>query len=455
MTDQSASDSMIGAFRGLAPNRHSTSAWRDSNFLKLWIGEALSQTGSQVSIVAFPLVAVLVLHSNPSVVALLTTAQYLPILIFSLFAGSWIDRYSMRSVLLVCHLPRAVLIGCVPLAYAAGILNIQLLFAVAFAVGCFSAVGEVAFLSYTPRLVARNQIQNANVKLEWMYSIAETAGPGIGGLLVHAIGAPLAPLANAATYIAAGWLGWKIRPPQESACSSPPGTQGWRAAAADALVGLKMIWRHPVLRRLGVQSATFNLLGLVAANTLFLVFGVEILHLPVAALGWIMASASIGGFLGAGAATALGSRFGVGRTLVWTMTVGSMSLALIPVAMGPSAFAVILLATGFIVYGACMGVYNVHLLNVRVECVPTEYLGRVNGGWRLVSWGAIPLNGVLASGLALLVGTRSAIAIVVALLLLTCLTHFRSCLMSYSGGGSTAHEIATRTTPTPGEERAD
>lgn len=407
----------------------SAGAWSNHDFRRLWMGETLAQIGSQISVIALPLVAVVVLDSGPSAVALLTSAQHIPILFVSLFAGRLVDHYSIRVLLLICHLPRAVLIGCVPLAHIAGVLNTWSLIAIAFTVGSFSAVFDVAYLSYAPRLVTRNQIESANTRLEWTYTIADAAGPGIGGFLVQVFGAPFAPLANIVTYVVSLALGWRIRPARDHPRTS---TSGWRDMTGDALFGVRMIWRHPVLRSLVAQTGAFNLLSIVA-YTFFLVMGTKTLNLPAVALGWILASANIGAFLGAYGATAFGRRFGVGRTVAWSIAAGTVSLALVPAAGGPTPLVVFVLTAGFTCHGLGLGAFNVHALNIRAECVPTEYMGRVVGAWRLISWAAVPCNGMLASILALFVGPRWVIAGYVAVFSIVCLKLIASRLLRYPG----------------------
>lgn len=436
MTDRPEPEPVGGVVRKSAPARRNPEGWRQGQFNNLCIGETLSQTGSQVSAIAFPLIAVTVLHCGAGVVALLATAQYLPVLFVSLFAGRWTDRCSMRSMVVACYLPRMLIVSTVPFAYAFGVLNIWLLMVCAFTTGCFSAVFDIAYVSYVPRLVERGQIEKANSKVDRSYSISEVVGPGLGGVLVQSCGAALAPLGTTAACLLGCVFGWHGSIPGKPGNTKSPSATARQSVISDTLVGLRVIWSSPVLRVLVVQSALFNLLGLVT-YTLFAVFGVEVLHLPAAALGWILASGSAGAFISAGYAAALALRFGIGRTLAWGMVVGSAALGLIPLAGGPAAVAVGLSTAGFIAHGLGAGVFNVHLLNIRALCAPTEYLGRVVGGWRLVTWGAIPFNGVLASGLSVLVGMRWAMAISVALLTVASLTLFRTCLMTYSGGDST------------------
>lgn len=448
--DRQEFGSVGGSARESAPAPRNNGVWRNNRFRDLWIIETLSQTGIQVSAIAFPLIAVTILHSEASVAALLVTAQYLPVLFVSLLAGRWVDRRSMRAVVLACYVPRTLIVSAVPIAYLFGVLNIWFLMGCAFAIGCFSAVFDVAFVSYVPRLVGRHQVEDANSKVDWTYSISEIAGRGLGGVLVQSFGAALAPFGNTAAWLVGCVFGWRGEFSGETPNSGSSNGTGFRELIRDALMGLQVIWRIPVLRVLMVQSSLFHFLGFVAF-TLFAVFGTEVLHLSPATLGWILASGSVGAFISARYAPALGRRFGMGRTAVWGIAIESFALGLVPLAGGPTAVAVGLSAAGFILHGLGAGVSNVQLLNIRTLCVPSDCLGRVVGGWRLVTWGAIPFNGLLAAGLSMFVGVRWAIAILVGLLAIASLAMFRTCLMTYTGSESTmAAPPALSTAPNEG-----
>src|SRR3954454_9613855 len=123
--------------RPAAPTRARSPLWQDSDFVKLWAGETLSQTGSQITVVALPLIAILTLHAGAGLVGLLTTAQFLPILLISLVAGSWVDTKRIKPIIVLCHFSRAVLIALIPIAYLIGQLSVPLLLGDAFVIGCF------------------------------------------------------------------------------------------------------------------------------------------------------------------------------------------------------------------------------------------------------------------------------------------------------------------------------
>jgi len=180
---------------------------RHRDFLWLWGGQTVSQIGSQVTIVALPLVAIVVLKASTMEVGLLSTATTSAYLLIALPAGVLADRASKRRVMLCCDLASLVVIGSVPAAHAAGVLTLGQLYAVALAASALSAFFLVAYTSYLPSLLERGQLVDGNGKLATTQSIAQVAGPGLGALLVGVAGAAGAMAGDAVSFaLAAGCL---------------------------------------------------------------------------------------------------------------------------------------------------------------------------------------------------------------------------------------------------------
>jgi MFS family permease len=178
--------------------------WRHRDFLKLWSAETISMFGSQVDDLAIGFVAIVVLDASAFEVAVLGTLAFLPFVLFTLPAGVWVDRLRRRPVLIAGDFGRAALLATIPIAYVADALTLWQLYAVVFLVGVFQVFFDVAYMSYLPSLVERDQIVEGNSKLEVSRSAAQVAGPGIGGLLVEILTAPYAVLVDAASFVASG-----------------------------------------------------------------------------------------------------------------------------------------------------------------------------------------------------------------------------------------------------------
>lgn len=326
-------------------------------------------------------------------------------------------------MLIAAHLGRTVLTALIPLAYVLDALSTWLLLVVVLANGTLSAVFDIGYVTYLPSLVPARRLAGANARLEATYSIAGAGGPGIGGMLVQWLTAPLAVLADSVTYLLAAVLGMRIRHREPEPEPPLPGSRSpWRALRE----GLSVIWKSPVLRPTLVQSAAFNLLGQIAF-TLFLLYGVRELHLSSGTLGVVLSIASLGGLAGAVLAGAAARRLGIGRAMVLSMTAGSLALGAIPAVRGEdTAVTVTVLVAGLLLHELGLAVFNVHSLSLRARLIPDALFGRATAGWRLVSNGTLPLNGVLAGLLGAIFGVRWAIAIALAVLALFCLAYLLS-----------------------------
>ena len=172
------------------PTRPSRSLWHHPDFFKLWCAQTVSQFGTQISLLALPLVAVLILNVNPFQFAVLGTVEFLPFVLISLPAGVWVDRLPRRPILIIADLGRGISLVSIPVAYLLDALTIWQLYAVGFINGVLTVFFDIAYQSYLPSLVDRGQINEGNAKLETSRSAAQIAGPGVAGGLIAVIGAP-------------------------------------------------------------------------------------------------------------------------------------------------------------------------------------------------------------------------------------------------------------------------
>jgi MFS family permease len=181
---------------------------RHADFRRLWAADALSQAGTQVTAIALPLLLIKVLDAGPFEVGLLTTFEFLAFLLIGLPAGVWVDRMRRRNVLMVADLVRGLLYGSLPLAWALDALTLAQVYAVALVAGVCTVFFDVAYQSYLPHLVGRDNLVEGNAKLQGTQSVAQVAGPTVGGVLVQALTAPYAILVDAASYLwSAVWVG--------------------------------------------------------------------------------------------------------------------------------------------------------------------------------------------------------------------------------------------------------
>ena len=179
----------------------SRAVWRRRDFALLWGGQTVSEIGSAVTTLALPTLAIFAFHAGPAAVGLMVASERLPFPVVALFAGAIVDRVRRRRVMVGCNLARLAVLALIPLLSAAGALQLWELFIAAAAMGVFTVFFDVAYMAYMPGLVGPDQLLEANSRLQVTWSAAQTVGPGLGGVLVQAVGAARAVLVDALSFL--------------------------------------------------------------------------------------------------------------------------------------------------------------------------------------------------------------------------------------------------------------
>ncbi len=382
------------------------SLWRDPSFRRFWLGEAISLLGSQVTALALPLSAVLLLHAGPGEMAILGVLTYLPFLVVTLPAGVLADRRRRRPLLMIANVGRAVALLAIPASAWLGVLSLPLLYGVSLVVGVLTVVFEVGYLAYVPNLVSRHRLADANARLQATSSAAEVGGPGIAGLLIAAVGAPLAILIDSVSYLASAVLLFGIRREEPD-----PSTDG-RAVdiLGDIRTGLRITFTDPILRAFALEAATNNLAWQVV-EVVLLIYATQVLGLDALAIGTLFSLGAIGAVLGAVTAGPLGRRFGIGRTIAVAMVLCGFGTLLIPLAMPPPVLGGVILAVALFIGGFGTTISVVHVITVRQTITPDELLGRMNASYRTLSYGAIPIGAIIGGVLGESIGLQATMAI--------------------------------------------
>jgi MFS family permease len=373
--------------------------WRHADFLRLWGAASVSQVGSQVTLLALPLVAVLVLDATAFEVALLTTFDFLPFLLFGLPAGVWVDRLARRPVMIATDVGRALALLTIPLTYAMDVLTLVQLYAVGFAVGVMTVFFELAYTSYLPSLVAREQLIDANSKLEISRSGAFIGGPGLGGILVGLLTAPGAIVVDALSFVASGFLVLRIK-----------GHEQWIAAAGarrglrrELVEGIRYVLSHRFLWPIASCTAILNLFW-NAAFAVYFVFLARELDLEPAVIGLVLMLGNLGWLAGALVAGRVTNGVGVGWTLAGSAFMFAPAGVLVAVAPQSAPLPFLIAAQAL---GSFAGVlYNITSMTLRQSVTPDRLQGRTVGAIRTVVWGVTPLGALLGGALASIFGLR-------------------------------------------------
>ena len=380
---------------------------RNRDFLRLWTGETVSQLGTQITVLAIPLVAIEVLHATTLQVGLLSAAEFAPFLLVGLISGALVDRMRRRRVLIAGDLGRAVALGSIPLAHALGILNLGQLFVVVMVSGVLTVFFDVAYQSYLPALVEREQLADGNSKLELSRSGAQIAGPGVAGLLIHAVGGALAIFIDALSYVASALAVTSIRR-REPALSPATTDQPRPKLRSEIHEGLRYVLGHRYLRWMAACTALSNLFSSLVGAVL-IVFAVRQLGLSAGAIGLIFTLGNIGFLIGAALTTRITNRLGVGRAIWMSMAVCSGGYFLI--AFAPRATAALWFTAALFIVTFGSPIYNINTVSYRQTITPDRLLGRMNATMRFMIWGTMPIGAIVGGVLGTLIGLRATLVV--------------------------------------------
>jgi MFS family permease len=373
--------------------------WRQPDFVKLWTGHTISRFGSEISQLAIPLTAVLVLDASPSQMGLLAAIEFSPFLLLSLFAGVWVDRLPRKRILLVGDFGRAILLASIPLAAIAHVLRIEQLYVVGFCTGVLALFFDVADQAFLPALVSRDHLVEGNSKLEVSRSVAQILGPGVAGALVQIVTAPIAVAVDAASFIASVLCILPIRAPEPPrARRDAPG-----AVVNDIKEGLAVVLGNPLLRSIAGCTGTSNLFG-NAMMAILVLYMTRQLGLEPALQGVIFAASGPGALLGALFAGRLAKSIGLGKTILGSVALFGIASLLIPLARGPVPLVVAMLIVANFVNGFSNPVYNINQVSLRQAITPDRLQGRMNASMRFIVWGTIPIGSLLGGWLGEAIG---------------------------------------------------
>jgi MFS family permease len=386
-------------------HRRRRKVWGNRDFLKLWAGETVSLFGSEVTLLALPLAAVLTLRATPGQLGILNAAKYAPFLLLSLPVGVWVDRFRRRPILLAANVGSALALGSVPLLSVTGVLNIGFLVAIAFVAGVFAVFLHVGFWSYVPSLVEADDLTEANSKLFASSSAAAVGGPGLGGILVQLLTAPGALLFDASSFLAAAGSLVSIKR-REPAVDEPPS----RRLRTEIREGLRFVFGNRYLRSFAGEAATYNFFD-QAMLTAFFVYAVRVLDMGPGILGAVIASSAVGTFFGSLIAERAQQRLALGRAIVWAMVLGTWPYLLVPVASGPGALSLLVLTVAFFSSGFGIGVSSVLVVTLRQTITPDRLMGRMNASYRFVVWGTIAAGALVGGVLGGTLGLRPTLVI--------------------------------------------
>lgn len=383
-----------------------------AGFRRFWAAATVSGFGSYVTTLAIGVLVVVGLSGSAADVGWVNAARWAPYLAVGLVAGVLTDRVRRKPLLVGTDLGRAVVLGAVPALASTGRLGTGGLVALLLVFGALSVASDAAHQSFLPRLLPRTALPRANTRLQQSDAVAQTSGPLLAGGLVAWIGAPLAVLVDAASYLASGLLTTGIAVDDPRPARAP---RSVRAVLAELAEGVRWLYRHPTLRPLALSThAWFVCSGLL--GRVYVPYALLEPDVGAVGLGVTQALAGLGALLGTSASGRLGRRLGLVGTLSGSrlvQTTGFAVVALLPAAAAPGAPGVVAAAgLGQFLFGFGLGAEGPYELSYRQAVTPDRLQGRTNATMRSFNRAGIvlgaPLGGLLAgaasSRAALLLG---------------------------------------------------
>ena len=367
-------------------------------FRRFWIGQTISLFGDQISLLAVPLVGVLVLNASAAEMGYLVAAGLVPSLLFSLFAGAWLDRRGQRRRhMIAADLGRAAALVSLPVAFWLHALTLVQLYVVAFCIGALDVLFFVAYSSLFASLVRREQYISASALLNGSRAVSEVGGQSIAGVLVAVFSAPVALLTDAGSFVASALFLSTIHPRE-----APTTVRG----QGSVLDGARYILHSSVVRRLLGVSATVNYFNFTF-NALVVLFAVTQLGVGPAALGVVIGIGATGAVLGSVIAGPITRRIGVGGAFLLSCILFPAPLLLVPAAPARSPVTYVLL--GLAEFGAGIGVmcFDITTGSIQAAVVPPQLRSRVSGAYRTVNYGIRPLGALTGGALGAVWGLRT------------------------------------------------
>ena len=382
---------------------HRPSLWRQGDFMKLWTGQTISQFGDEITLLAIPLLAIEILGAGALEMGILGVVRFLPWIFFTLPAGVWVDRMRRRPILIGADVARAVLLASIPLAFVGGFLTLLQVYIVAFIAGTLEVFFDVAYQSYLPSLVERDELVEGNSKLELSRAGSQVAGPTAAGFLIQAISAPFAIAFDAVSYLGAALFVGLIRreeagpEPHDPAAGERPSM--WQEARA----GVGYVVSNRYLRSIAACTGTANLFGNISGAVLILyLVDDQGLELTAGTIGIIFALGNLGVILGALTGGRLAKAIGIGPTIVLSAAVAGLASFAVPLAPRDDPFWFLVIGGLFLGFGVV--VYNVNQVGLRQAITPDRMLGRMNATMRLIVWGTIPIGALIGGILGTVFG---------------------------------------------------
>jgi MFS family permease len=383
--------------------------WRVRDFRMLWLSLTITHFGGQITFLALPLTAAILLHASPVEMGILMAVEVLPYTLFGLFTGVLVDRSRKLPLIIMADVGRGLALLMIPIASWLHVLSMPILYIAGFLVGIGGIIGWAAYQVFMAERVSREQLVEANSRIALSDSAAQLMGPGLAGMIIHALTAPIAILLDAISFFISAIMLRSISP----AASDAPKLQGksfsWQSIWADAKEGLAMIWRTPILRSIAFSLMMWNILK-HAYLAILILFATRELQLSAGKIGVLFMIAGLGFLLASGTCQWFNRRYGVGPIMLIGLSMSGISWLMVAAV---SAERFTMLHFGFALFFFDFGamLFFINYLTLRQAVTPNHLRGRVTSTLIFISVSLSPLGSLAGGVMGEFFGLRATIAI--------------------------------------------
>src|SRR5436190_2609815 len=383
---------MNRAFRGL---------WQSPDFRRLWTSLTITAFGAQVTNLALPLTAALLLQATPFQMGVLFALETLPFALVSLHAGVLLDRVRKLPIVIAADFGRGVALLAIPVAAFTDVLSIEILFAVGFFCGIQNVVGGAAYQVLLAQLAGRRRLVEANAKVTLGETSSALIGPGLAGGLIQLLTAPFAIVLTACSFFASALMLRRIHAPHDVPHPGPNAS-----VSTEIHEGLKLVWNNRTLLALAWVAGLWQILHHMQVAVLIL-FATRDLGLSAGAIGITYALGGVGCIIAAGLAERLSARFGVGPVIGHGLFVTALAWQAFGLVSGSAGFATLALGLSMLVFDFGAVLYAINYLSLRQAITPDRLLGRMTATMRFLTVAAAPAGSLAGGALATAVWLRA------------------------------------------------
>jgi hypothetical protein len=386
--------------------RHFRGLWLSADFRRIWASLTITSFGAQITNLALPLTAALMLHATPMQMGVLVALETLPFALVSLHAGVLLDRVRKLPVVVFTDLARGLALAVVPLAAFTHLLSMEVLYVVGFFVGVQNVVGGAAHQVLLAQMAGRKRLVEANAKISLGETSAALVGPGLAGVLIQAVTAPFAILLDALAFVGAALLLRRV-----SARSDVPHPGPRSSVGAEIAEGLKLVWHNRTLFALAWVAGLWQLLHHMQMAVLVL-FATRDLGLSAGAIGFAYMFGGLGCVLAAASAERLSKRHGVGPVILLGLLLTVCGWVVYGLIGGPVWFATVALGLGMLLFDFGGVTWGINYLALRQAITPDRLLGRMTATMRFLTVAAAPVGSLAGGVLGTVIGLRGTLWVI-------------------------------------------